>query len=79
MGKRDREFNREAEELVREGNIQEILKRFTLKRMSQAGNSTLEFLNCVAILGVIGGKRPSYLEHHIIREWGSCPAVAWDL
>ncbi len=76
---RDKEFNEEAIKLMSEGRYQEIIGCFSLERLFSAGNSTPEFLNYVALLGVVEDRKPDFLMYRDAPFWGGCAAVAWDL
>ncbi|HLH27082.1 MAG TPA: hypothetical protein VK066_31570 [Chloroflexota bacterium] len=79
MGWRDLEFDQLALDLMRRGDVDRILNDVTIERMMQAGNSTPEYLNYVALLGFVGTLPPSFVEFKIVPGWGNCPAAAWDL
>lgn len=77
MGKRDAEFDREALELIAAGRAQDLLDRFPVERLIEAGNSTAEFLNYHAVLGVVNDRVPDLCEYRQIPAWGGCPIVVW--
>jgi protocatechuate 4,5-dioxygenase beta chain len=79
MGQRDVDFDREALELMRAGRAEAILRRLPVERMVAAGNSTPEFLNYCATLGVVEERPPDFLEYRLVPGWGGCPAVSWNL
>src|SRR5206468_3385707 len=53
MGKRDDELDRLALDLIRKGDVDQILGRLPVERLIEAGNSTAEFLNYDLMLGVV--------------------------
>ena len=57
-------------------NINELIKNTTTKQISHAGNIAGEILNFIALLGVIGEKKPIFLETQ--PELGNA-FVAWRL
>lgn len=77
MGKRDLQFDDLAVDLMRQGDVERILAEITVDRMLEAGNSTTEYLNYLALLGIIGEQPPDFLEFRIVPGWGNCPAIAW--
>jgi protocatechuate 4,5-dioxygenase beta chain len=79
MGKRDTDFDREALELMLAGRAEAILTRLPVERLVAAGNSTPEFLNYCATLGVVEDRPPDLLEYRLVPAWGGCPAVFWDM
>lgn len=79
MGKRDGEFDRLALELIRGGRVEDILAKLPVKRMMEAGNSTAEFLNYDAVLGVVEDRPPDFFDYRLVPAWGGCPAAAWNL
>ena len=79
MGKRDDDFDRLALKLIQGGRVDEILSELTVRRMMDAGNSTAEFLNYDAVLGIVEDRPPAFFEYRMIPAWGGCPAVAWNL
>ena len=79
MGKRDDELDRLALDLIRQGDVSEILSRLTVERLVAAGNSTAEFLNYDAILGVVEDRPPDFVEYRLVPAWGGVPGVAWKL
>lgn len=79
VGQRDIAFDDRAVELMQHGAIEEVLREFPVERLIQAGNSTTEFLNYVAALGIIGNRKPEMLEFKIVKGWGNCPSAFWSL
>ncbi len=79
MGKRDADLDGLALELIRAGRVEEILTRLPVERLAEAGNSTTEFLNYDAVLGVVEDRPPDFFEYRLVPAWGGVPAVAWSL
>jgi protocatechuate 4,5-dioxygenase beta chain len=79
MGKIDQEFARWMLELMRDGKRDEILEKLTVRRLIEAGNSTIEFLNYVAGLGIVGDRLPAFIEHKPVKGVGTCPIAFWNL
>lgn len=77
MGKRDAAFDAQALDLIKRGRMTEILDSFPVERLIEAGNSTAEFLNYDAVLGLVGDRRPDFAEYRLVPSWGGCPVVAW--
>lgn len=79
MGTRDAELDNLALDLIRAGRADELLAQFTIERLVAAGNSTTEFLNYDAMLGVVEDRPPDFVEYRLVPGWGGVPAVAWSL
>ncbi|HYU19879.1 MAG TPA: hypothetical protein VEQ11_14415 [Chloroflexota bacterium] len=79
MGKRDADLDGLALELIRAGRVEEILTRLPVERLAEAGNSTTEFLNYDAVLGVVEDRPPDFFEYRLVPAWGGVPTVAWSL
>ncbi len=78
MGTRDQDLDREALELIGKGRAQDILDRFPVERLMAAGNSTAEFLNYHAVLGLVEDRVPDLCEYRQVPAWGGCPIVVWN-
>lgn len=50
---------------LRHGRVNDLLNEATSERMARAGNVAGELLNWIAMLGVIGDRRPRFLEPQI--------------
>ena len=50
---------------LRHGRINDLLNEATCERMARAGNVAGELLNWIALMGVLGDRRPSFLEPQI--------------
>lgn len=62
---------------LRQGRTNDLLNEATSERMARAGNVAGELLNWIAMLGVIGDRRPRFLEPQ--REQGHAYGVwRWD-
>jgi protocatechuate 4,5-dioxygenase beta chain len=78
MGNYNFDWMRATLELMRAGSRDEILKTATVPRLIEEGNSTSEFLNYVAILGIVENKPPTFIEHKPVKGVGTCPIAFWD-
>ena len=82
MGSYDLDFDKRAEEYLREGNVKKILNEFSIERIFQAGNSSGEYLNYVSLLGMLGTRKPDYYRDFMPKGADvhtKCPLAAWDL
>ena len=79
MGKYNKEFSDNMLAMMREGALAEMLEKLTIKNLVAQGNSTAEFLNYFAILGVVEDRPPTYIEHKPVKGVGTCPVVMWDM
>jgi hypothetical protein len=61
---------------LREDNVGEFVAAATPDRLREAGNVSGECLNWIALLGAIGGRRPTFLE---MDTFGGNAFAAWDL
>lgn len=62
---------------LRHGRIDELLNEATSERMARAGNVAGELLNWIALMGVLGDRRPRFLEPQI--QMGHAYGVwRWD-
>jgi protocatechuate 4,5-dioxygenase, beta chain len=66
-------------DLMRRGARDEILDTLTVPRLIEEGNSTAEFLNYVAVLGMVEDTPPSFISHQPVRGIGTCPLAFWKL
>lgn len=78
MGNYNRAFSDMLIELMSEGDADTMLETLTVPRLIAEGNSTAEFLNYFAILGVMGNRKPTYISHKPVPGVGTCPVVMWD-
>jgi protocatechuate 4,5-dioxygenase beta chain len=65
--------------LMRAGARDEILETLTVPRLIEEGNSTAEFLNYVAVLGIVEDMPPTFIAHQPVRGVGTCPVAVWKL
>jgi len=79
MGRLDPEFAKWLLELMRTGARDEILAKCTVPRLIEAGNSTVEFLNYVAALGIVEDRLPNFIKHKPVKGVGTCPVAFWSL
>jgi Catalytic LigB subunit of aromatic ring-opening dioxygenase len=62
---------------LREGKIDDLLNEATAERMARAGNVAGELLDWIAMLGVVGDRRPRFLEPQV--QYGHAYGVwRWD-
>lgn len=78
MGSYNFDWMKGTLELMRAGKVDEILT-FTVPQLIKEGNSTPEFLNYVAALGVVGKKPPDFIQHKPVKGVGTCPIAFWSL
>ena len=79
MGKLDPEFAAWLLDLMRTGACDEILEKCTVPRLIEAGNSTVEFLNYVAALGIVEDRLPAFIKHKPVKGVGTCPIAFWRM
>ena len=82
MGSFDTAFDEKAEGYLLNGSIDQILSEFTREKLLSVGNTTCEYLNYVALSGMIGSAKPSYyvdFRAKLERTSQKCPLAAWDL
>ena len=76
-GTPDQEWTGRVQHLLAHAQINDLLEEATAARMQRAGNIGGELLNWIAMLGVIGERRPRFIEPEI--EHGRCyGAWRWD-
>jgi protocatechuate 4,5-dioxygenase, beta chain len=78
-GKYKPQFSDWLIERMRIGARDEILDTLTVPRLIEEGNSTAEFLNYVAMLGMVEDMPPSFIAHQPVRGVGTCPLAFWKL
>jgi protocatechuate 4,5-dioxygenase beta chain len=78
-GKYKPQFSDWLIERMRLGARDEILDTLTVPRLIEEGNSTAEFLNYVAMLGMVEDMPPSFIAHQPVRGVGTCPLAFWKL
>lgn len=78
MGTYNRAYSDRLIELMKAGDADTMLETVTVPRLIEQGNSTAEFLNYFAILGVMGTRRPTYISHKPVAGVGTCPLLMWD-
>lgn len=78
MGNYNKAFNDRVLELMAAGEAETMVRNLTVPRLIAEGNSTAEFLNYLALLGVVGERRPNFIRHEPIRGIGLCPVVMWE-
>jgi gallate dioxygenase len=63
--------------LLEAGKIDDLLQETTMEQLYRAGNVAGEILNWVAILGMVGKRKPSFIENH--DDYGHAFGVwRWD-
>ena len=78
-GKSKPQFSEWLIDLMRRGARDEILDTLTVPRLVEEGNSTAEFLNYVAMLGIVEDAPPDFIAHQPVRGIGACPLAFWKL
>ena len=78
MGNFNQEFSRWLLELMRDGERKQMLD-LTVPRLVAEGNSTTEFLNYIAALGIVEDTRPDFIRHRPVKGVGTCPIAFWKL
>jgi protocatechuate 4,5-dioxygenase beta chain len=61
-GPPDQEWLSFVVDCLRDGRVDDLLEAATRDRLQRAGNVTGEVLNWIALLGVVGDRRPCSLE-----------------
>lgn len=79
MGKVDVPYSRWMLELMGAGKRDEILEKLTVRELITHGNSTIEFLNYVSALGIVGDRVPTFIKHDPIKGVGTCPLAYWTM
>jgi len=78
-GKVKPQFTEWLIDLMRRGARDEMLDALTVPRLMEEGNSMAEFLNYVAMLGIVEDAPPNFIAHQPVRGIGSCPIAFWKL
>lgn len=78
-GKTDPAFTRWLTEQMAAGNAEEMVRTLTVPNLVRQGNSTAEFLNYIALLGVLGDQPPGFIETKPVQGVGTCPVAYWTL
>ena len=79
MGNIDVEFARYLLELMGKGARTEMLEKLTVPELIAHGNSTTEFLNYIAALGIVEDRLPAFIKHKPVKGVGTCPVAFWTL
>jgi protocatechuate 4,5-dioxygenase beta chain len=79
MGNIDVEFARWLLELMGKGARTEMLQKLTVPELIKHGNSTTEFLNYIAALGIVEDRLPSFIKHKPVKGVGTCPIAFWPM
>lgn len=74
MGLVDHLWSDEVMDCVRRGETERLLRRATEARLAAAGNAAGELLDWIALLGVVGERKPAFLEPGDGDAYG-----VWDL
>jgi len=77
MGRRHADFDDRVLGWIADGDIGRLVGELTPERLVGYGNSTAEFLNYHAVLGVVGERAPDLVRYHQADAWGGCPVVVW--
>jgi protocatechuate 4,5-dioxygenase beta chain len=73
----DEEWIQFAVTCMRDGKIDDLLQAATRERLQRAGNVTGEILNWIALLGVVGDRKPCHIEPQM--DGGNAYAAwRWD-
>ncbi len=73
----DPEWAKTIQRYLEQARINDLLEEATSDRMLRAGNVGGELLNWVAMLGVTGDRKPSFIEPQL--EMGHCYGIwRWD-
>jgi hypothetical protein len=64
---------------MRTGARTEMLEKLTVAHLIEHGNSTTEFLNYIAALGIVEDRLPSFIKHKPVKGVGTCPIAFWML
>ena len=64
-------------EQMRNGARDEILTSLPVPRLIEEGNSSAEFLNYVALLGIVETTPPDFISHKPVKGVGTCPIAFW--
>jgi gallate dioxygenase len=76
MAPPDEAWLADVERWLREGRLDDFVAAATPDRLRAAGNVSGECLNWIALLGAVGGRRPTFLE---MDTFGGNAFAAWDL
>jgi protocatechuate 4,5-dioxygenase beta chain len=79
MGNIDVEFARWLLELMGKGARTEMLEKLTVPELIAHGNSTTEFLNYIAALGIVEDRLPAFIKHKPVKGVGTCPVAFWTM
>ncbi len=78
MGLRDEAFDHAVLQMIEAADVEHLVNDLPPARLVERGNSTAEFLNFQAVLGVVGERRPDLCWYRLVEGWGGCPVVAWS-
>ena len=76
MAPPDEAWLADVERWLREERLDDFVAAATPDRLRAAGNVSGECLNWIALLGAVGGRRPTFLE---MDTFGGNAFAAWDL
>jgi hypothetical protein len=76
MAPPDEAWLADVDRWLREGRLDALVAAATPDRLRAAGNVSGECLNWIALLGAVGGRRPTFLE---MDTFGGNAFAAWDL
>ena len=76
-GKYNAKFGNWLLERMRNGECDVILDSLPVPKLIEEGNSAAEFLNYVALLGIVGSTPPDFISHKPVRGVGTCPIAFW--
>lgn len=78
MGQRNTGFDERVLALMEAGDTDRLVNELEPHRLVRYGNSTAEFLNYQATLGVVGERKPDVVWYRLVKAWGGCPIVVWS-
>ena len=78
MGQRSTGFDERVLAMIEAGESDRLVEELEPHRLVRHGNSTAEFLNYQATLGVVGDRKPDFVWYRLVQGWGGCPIVVWS-
>lgn len=78
-GNTDPEFTRWLTQQMTTGAAETMINTLTVPNLVKQGNSTAEFLNYIALLGIVGDQPPGFIQTKPVPGVGTCPVAYWSL